>query len=352
MKLSTTALVAVLLSTAAVSAAPTQITAEKIDTNSLVKKSDINDVMALIEQLGQNNQKRALIEDEAQLLELATRDQSLLAQLITALLNSGLIGDIWKILTTDQQLKSLVVGMVKSAIKGAIAQGPALIQAVWQSGLLQTIFKDIFQNGELRPLLFSAAKAIFSSGLNLLKAFLAMRNGGSSGTTPAPSTGSGAAAKRELDTDASDNVIRLFDLSQLGDDDFIDKRDMLAVAQQVYTAIKNTGLVQGLVQKALADPQASISLLTNVLKKGWVLGTDVYNWANQSGILQSGLKWLGANGATYASDVAQFLGNQIAQGKASVSDIDNAQPISGGTTTPTAAAAAPAASGYKQRRNY
>lgn len=337
MKLSSTALVAVLLSATAVSAAPTQITAENVNTNSLVKKSDVNDVLALIEQLGQNKQKRDLIEDESELIEFDKRQDSLLAQLITALQNSGLIGDIWKILTTDTALRSLVVGLVKKAIQGAIAEGPALIQAVWQSGLLQTIFKDVFQNDQLRPVLFSIAKAIFLSGLNLLKAFLASRTGGTS------STPSGA-SKRDAE------AVRFDEISALNSDEYIDKRDMLAVAQQVYTAIKNTGLVQGLVQKALANPQASISLLTNVLKQGWVVGEDVYNWANQSGILKKGLQWMATNGPTYAADVAKFLGNMITQGKASVSDIDNAAPISSSSTSTPTTGASPSSS--NQRRYY
>lgn len=336
MKLSSTALLALLVSATAVSAAPTQITAENVNTNSLVKKSDVNDVLALIEQLGQNKQKRDLIEDEHELIEFDKRQDSLLAQLITALQNSGLIADIWKILTTDTALRTVVVGLVKKAIQGAIADGPALIQALWQSNLLQTIFKDVFENSQLRPILFSIGKAIFQSGLNLLKAFLASRTGGTS--TPS------GASKREAE------AVRFDEISALNADEYIDKRDMMAVAEQVYTAIKNTGLVQGLVQKALANPQASISLLTNVLKQGWVVGEDIYNWANQSGLLKKGLQWMSANGATYANDVAKFLGNMITQGKASVSDVDNAAPISySSTSTPTTGATT---SSGNQRRYY
>lgn len=349
MKLSTTTLLAVLLSSTAVFAAPTPITAEKVDTSALIKKSDVNDVMAIIEQLGENKRKRDLIEDENELMDLSKRDESLLSQLIVALQNSGLISDIWKILTTDQTLKTLVVGLVKKAVQGAITEGPALIQAIWQSGLLQSIFKNVFQNSELRPVLFSIAKSIFSSGLNLLKLFLASKTGG---TTSTAST----AAKRDAMPDASYMV----DLSDFNTEEYLDKRDALAVAELIYTAIKNTGLVQGLVQKALADPQASISLLTTVLKKGWVLGEDIYSWANQAGLIKSGLTWIAANGATYASEVAQFIGKLITSGKATVADVDNAQPLSSyGISATSTATAAPAATGTaatstatKQKRRY
>lgn len=339
---------AVLLSSTAVFAAPTQIMNDKVDTNALIKKSDVNDVLAIIEQLNQNQQKRELIEDEDLLMELSKRDSSLLSQLIVALQNSGLIKDVWNVLTTDTTLKTLVVGLVKKAIQGAVTEAPALIQALWQSGLLQTIFKDVFQNSQLRPILFSIAKEIFASGLNLLKFFLASRTGGTSS-----SAASGTGSKR----DAVAAPVNMVDVADFNSEDYIDKRDALAVAEQIFTAIKNTGLVQGLVKKALADPQASISFLTSVLKQGWVVGEDIYNWANQSGLLKSGLKWISANGATYAAEVAKFLGGMITGGKASTSDIDNAQPMSAygsastvaTTTTPTVATSA--ASGNK-RRNY
>lgn len=328
---------AVLLSSTAVFAAPTQIVNEQVDTTALIKKSDVNDVLAIIEQLNQNQQKRDLIQDEDLLMELSKRDSSLLSQLIVALQNSGLIGDVWKILTTDQTLKNLVVGLVKSAIQGAVTQAPALIQALWQSGLLQTVFKDIFQNSQLRPILFSIAKEIFASGLNLLKYFLASRTGGSTST---------ASGTSKRDADAA--PVNMVELSDFNSDDYIDKRDALAVAEQIFNAIKSTGLVQGLVKKALADPQASISFLTTVLKEGWVLGTDVYNWANQSGLLKSGLAWISANGATYAAEVAKFLGGLITKGTVSTSDIDNAKPMSSygaaTTTTPTVAATSTAVS--------
>lgn len=331
---------AVLLSSAAVYAAPTQIMNEQVDTTALIKKSDVNDVLAIIEQLNQNQQKRELIEDEDLLMELSKRDSSLLSQLIVALQNSGLIKDVWNILTTDQTLRTLVVGLVKKAIQGAVTEAPALIQALWQSNLLQTIFKDVFQNSQLRPILFSIAKEIFASGLNLLKYFLASRTGG------ATSTPSGSSKR---DADAA--PVNMVDLADFNSDDYIDKRDALAVAEQIFTAIKNTGLVQGLVKKALADPQASISFLTSVFKQGWVLGEDVYNWANESGLLKAGMKWISANGATYAAEVAKFIGGLITGGKATTSDIDNAQPMSSygtaTTTTPTVATAAATGTGKR-----
>ncbi|QEL63079.1 hypothetical protein SBP28_005055 [Candidozyma auris] len=278
MKYTTPTLLAILASASFASAAPTAVNFES-QTTTLVKKDE-----------------RDLIEDEGELHELSKRADNLLGQLLSALSSSGIIGDVWNILTTDQQLKSVLGDLIKSAVQGAITHGPALIKAVWQSGLLQ--------------------KAIFSSGLNLLKAFLANRNNNNNGQQ-----------KREAEAAAIEEF-------NFNPDMYYDKRDLLDVAQTVVTAIKNTGIVQNLVKKALADPQASISFLTNALKNGVVVAKDIYNWSKDNGLLQSGLDFIKKNGPTFAKDIANFLGGKIANGEASVKDIDDADAgTSSGTST-------------------
>lgn len=325
MKFSTPTLMAILATSAVVSAAPSPI--EISHSTQLVKKSDVANALSIIEELGQLNAKRSLSEDGNEIIEISKRADSLLAELISALSNSGIIGDVWNILTTDSTLKTEVVSLVKEALTGAVAAAPSLIKAVWNSGLLQAIFEDIYNSSDLRLVLFSAAKTLFSSGLNLLKAFLAAKTG-SSTTTTAASTTTTAAAKREIA------------IAQFDSDEFYDKRDLVSVAETVYTAIKNTGIVQSLVKKVLADPQASISFLETVIKKGWVVGKDIYNWANSSGLLKEGLTWIANNGGKYATAIAEFLGSKIVSGSATTSDVDNASTISTTATTTTSTSTA------------
>lgn len=139
MKFSTPTLLAILATSAVVSAAPTTVTGQTAsESTQLVRKSDITDALSIIEELGSLKQKRDVIEDEAELTQLSKRADSLLSELITALTNSGIIGDVWDALTKDSELKTELGSLVKSAVKTAVTQGPALIKAVYNSGFSQT----------------------------------------------------------------------------------------------------------------------------------------------------------------------------------------------------------------------
>lgn len=338
MKFSTPILLAILTTSTVVGAAPSTITQSTSDFTGLVKKSDISNALSIIEELGQLNQKRELVEDENELFELSKRADSLLSQLLTSLANSGIIGDVWNFLTTDSTLRTTVVALIKKAVQGAITYGPSLIKAVYNSGYIQKFLTYIYNDASLRSTLLSVAKTIFSSGLNLLKAFLSTKTSSTTTTataaattiktTAAATTTTKAAAKRE-------DLELEFDPEM-----YFDKRDLLTVAETVYTAIKNTGIVQSLVLKALADPQASISFLTSALKNGLVLAEDVYLWAKSSGVLSSAISWIEKDGLTYAKDIAEFFGNLIVSGTVSVSQIDNASTSAAASTTTKSTAAA------------
>ncbi|SGZ55574.1 CIC11C00000001122 [Sungouiella intermedia] len=329
MKFSTPTLLAILATSAVVGAAPTTIS--EANTAGLIKKSDISDALSIIEELGQLNQKRAFVEDENELFELSKRADSLLGQLITTLTNSGIIGDVWHFLTTDSQLRTTLINVTKKAFSAALTYGPSVVKAIYNSGYIQKFFNLLYTDSLLRTTLFSVAKTIFGSGLNLLKAFLATKDG-STATNTAAAPASTPAAKREETLDFDPEL-------------YYDKRDALTIAQSVYNAIKLTGIVQGLVSKALADPNATISFLTSALKNGLVVVEDIYSWAKTSGVLDSAVNFLKTDGVKYAKAIATFLGNKIVNGSATVNDVDNAP---GATTTTTAGTGA--ASGTQAKR--
>lgn len=331
MKYSTPTLLAILASASFVSAAPTQVDNSQF-TSALVKKEDVGEALLILDEIASLNHKRSLSDDENEIFELSKRADNLLGDLISALSNSGIIGTVWDTLTKDENLKSTLSDVVKAAVKGAVSYGPAIIKAVWQSGLLQNIFSEVWNNQELRSALFNAAKAIFSSGLNLLKAFLANRNSGDN-------------SKREAEALPEE-------VHNFNPDMYYDKRDLVSVAQTIVTAIKNTGIVQNLVKKALADPQATVSFLTSALKNGVVVVKDIYNWSKDNGLLQAGIDFISKNGPTFAKDIANFLGSKISNGEASVSDIDNALGSSDGTQTASGNAKRAVPTTLVQRRLY
>lgn len=322
MKFSQTTLLAVLASSAFVSAAPA-IVAEQ----SMVKREDVNDVLAILKEIKEHNAKREYLEGDA-LIEHDKRADSALGNLISALSNSGIIGQVWNTLTTNDAIKTSLSNIIQSAIQTAVVQGPALISAIWNSGLLGDIFNTFLNDADLRNAFLGVAQSIFGTAVNLITSWLS-GSSSSSTTTAAASTSTGAAAKREL-----------LDLNA----EYIDKRDLSSIIQFIVQEISDSGIVSSLVNKALADPQASISFLTSAFKNGLVIAQDVYNWAKQSGLWDSALSYISANAGTWASAIASFLGNALTSGKVSASEIDNANSgVSARSTTPVSTAAAAAA---------
>lgn len=319
MKFSQTTLLAVLASSAFVSAAPA-IVAEQ----SMVKREDVNDVLAILKEIKEHNAKREYLEGDA-LIEHDKRADSALGNLISALSNSGIISQVWNTLTTNDAIKTSLSNIVQSAIQTAVVQGPALISAIWNSGLLGDIFNDFLNDTDLRSAFLDVAKSIFGTAVNLITSWLS-GSSSSSTTTAAASTSTGTAAKREL-----------LDLNA----EYIDKRDLSSIIQFIVQEISDSGIVSSLVNKALADPQASISFLTSAFQNGLVIVQDVYDWAKQSGLWDSALSYISANAGTWASAIASFLGNALTSGTVSASEIDNASSsVSARSTTPVSTAAA------------
>ncbi|EAZ62878.1 predicted protein [Scheffersomyces stipitis CBS 6054] len=323
MKLSNTALLAIVASSTLVAAAP----AKKREFTT-VKRSDINEVLEILKDIQGLKQKREFLEGD-ELIALDARADNAIVDLISALFNSGIIGEIWNTLTTDTALQSTLKNLIQSAINGLIVQGPALISAIWNSGLIGNLFNTLINDADVRSSFLGVVKYIFDFALNLI-------TGGSSTTAaaaPAPAPSAAPAAKREIT-----------ELNLNGE--YLDKRDVSEVVTYIYNAIKDSGIVTTLINKVLADPQQSISFLTSALQYGVVAVEDVYGWAKSSGLLDEALQYLQENGGTYIGAIASWLSGAISSGSVSASDIAAASvPSNTGATSvaTTAAAAAPAA---------
>ena len=319
MKFSQSTLFAILAISAFVSAAPVGTSTGSELT--FVKRSDTTEILEILSELQHLTQKRELIDSDEELEILNKRADSAIGNLISAFASSGIIGEVWSTLTTDPAIKAQLGGLIKGALQTALVQGPALIKAIWNSGLITKLFNSLLNDTELRSAFLGVAKSLFSTALNLLGA--AKKPATTPAATPAaaaPAAATGA-YKREVIT---------------GDDEFLDKRDLASIIGFVVTEIKNSGIVSGLINKVLADPQKSIAFLTSALKNGVVIFEDVYGYAKSSGLLASGLNYLKAHGGQYASAIASFLSGQISSGKVSPSEINNAPT---GTSTASTGAA-------------
>lgn len=354
MKLSQTTLFAILASSAFVSAAPAAVVAE----NSLVTRGDANEILEILSSIKQINEKRDIVS-ESESFELSKRADNLVTELVASLASSGVIADVWDTLTQDEALRSEILNIVKTTVKAALVQGPALLKAIWDSGLISKLFHDILNDSDLRSVLLKLAKSLFSTALNLLKAYRSGSSGSSAtATTAAVSVETNTAVAVAVTTDnsaatgsssgGSDVDISVIPSpSQYNsgakrdfiDGEFLDKRDVASVVTTVAKQIKDSGLVSSLIQKVMADPEKSITFMTSLLKKGFVLAEDLIGWAKSSGLLNEALEYLEKNGGQYSGALASFLGEQIESGNVTASDIDNADTSSAltGTTIATTA---------------
>lgn len=368
MKLSHTTLLAILATTSLAASIPQPV----VSDTTLVKRSDANEILNILDELNAIKVKRDLVETEEEHLELLKRQDSVIGDLLSGLASSGIIQDVWNTLTTDQELRSEIGDLTKAAIQGLIVRGPALIKALFNSGLIGKIFKDVINDKTLLNGLLGAAKALFSTGLNLLTNRSGSSTAAAAATTAATTTtaapaaagtttaaaaaaNTAAAAAGGLSPTNTDSAAYASIAAQYKREEgveYLEKKDLLSLISTVVTEIKNSGIFSSLINKVLADPQASISFLTTVLQKGVVLGEDVYNWAKNNGLLEKGLQWLQTNGGTYAGAVANLVGDLIDGGKVLASDVDNATTAGAATSTTTTAATTATTVVKRVRRNY
>lgn len=298
MRLSTATLVAILAATACANS----FTVPEISDDLLVTRTDAYEILDILSELQAiTNQKRALGEDHEDYLLLEARADSALGNFITALSNSGLIGQVFNTLTTNAALKTELSNLIKSAIQGLIVQGPALISAVWNAGLLQEIFQAFVNDADLRNSFLGVLSSIVQAALGLFT------GGGSSTATTATTPQTTGSSKRQFTPEDIERIKRDLPIDFVSEGEYLDKRDLISTLVTVVKTIYDSGLVQSLIQKAFQDPAATISFLTSALKTGVVVIGDIYNWAKSSGILDSILKWLSANGSSILSEVVSFL---------------------------------------------
>ena len=69
--------------------------------------------------------------------------------------------------------------------------------------------------------------------------------------------------------------------------EYLSERDLASILSWIVQTIKDTGIVQSLVNQVINNPDTVISFLTSALKNGLVIVEDLYDWAKQSGFVGS-----------------------------------------------------------------
>lgn len=328
MKFSTTTALAILASSVAVQAAPIDAAqaahAQFASSTDLtfVKKSDAAQIKSLIAEISHINKKREFTDDPVELAELQRRADSAIGNLLSAFLNSGIISDIFNTLTTDSGIRSSL-GSILSTVGSAIVQNAKpLLSAIWNSGILGKVFNDVINDKDLINAFLAAIPDVLLAVTSLLGYF----TGGSSSSSTASSSG---ASKREI-----------LDMSNLSEDEYLSKRDLSSIIAWVVQEIKDSGIIQNLVNNFLQDPSKYLTIIGNVLLSALNIGEEIFNWAKSSGLLESGLNWLENNGGSFLGSLAKIISSLLGSSSSSSSSTPST------ASAAAAAAPSPAAQGY------
>lgn len=265
-------------------------------------------------------------------------------------------------MNNDTELKTQIKSTVEATVKGAIVHGPALIKAVIDSGLIGDLFHDISNDSELQDVFAKIAKELFNDAVELVEGqFNISSSGSSSSGSSSPlsirptgsgsshnsitkiSLGGGSSPTASSNTDLSlpsggsgsgvtYSSIDLSGLDKRENYEMLEKDDLANVVISIVQEIANSGIVQSLVQKVVSNPQQVVNFLSAALREGTVILLDLYNWAKQSGILQEGLNWLAKNAGGIVGTLAGFVAKLFGDGSSAAS----------GSAAPTAAAQATA----------
>lgn len=267
--------------------------------NVVLKREEVNNMLSQFSELKALRAKRdSLLGDEVALMELDKRAGSVLDNLITSLISSGLLGKVFSDITGSPELKSAVGNIAKSVFSAVLANGGALITGVLDSHVLQDTFSTIVNDADLRSAVIAAGEALLKTALSLVTNFLGA--GSSSTNTAAPAAPSGA-AKRDLDLEDLQEFIGNFNLEDLESffSDNLNKRDLASLISTIFDDIVN---------KIKADPQGAINVAKTLLHDGLVIGEEIFNWAKSSGLISRLINFLANSSNGLLSILGKILG--------------------------------------------
>ncbi|CAN3361911.1 hypothetical protein DICA0_D00562 [Diutina catenulata] len=292
MKFSTTTLLALAAASVAQGSAIPMAQAQ-VDVPAVIKSLE-----GLRDALGARD-LNAMSHDE--LNEFAKRDLGdALSQLISAFSNSGILGDIWNTISTNDDLKNQVFGLVKSIFSSVVGALPNLISAIWNSGLLQNIFKKLTEDGELQSAIWNLVKEGFNTILGML-------------------TGGNNQAKRELES--------IYDTHM----EMMGKRDLGEIVSSLF---------QSVVSWIQANPDTIKNILNSVVGLIGKVLPQILNWLTTSGVFEQILNAIaglfknsGANTGEAAAAIAA-VGQSLGANSQAAAALDKiADAVSSGAAT-------------------
>lgn len=266
MKLSHSALITVLATSAAVQAAPAAIK-ESQQSTQVVKREELELALAEFEALQALKVKRADLANE-----LSEREYQIVTQVLTAIKDTELAPVVLKFFVSNETLKNLTITTLEYVIKSGLISLEALLDLAVQSGLVVSVLNDVLGNCQVYVSIIDLAKSIIG---NLLGGLLSKRDGINRPYT----LDEGMSMLRR------DGLIRpsIFDQTSPAE-----KRDVDDIVVNLLESLASSGLATQVVETVLTDTSFisfGAQLVKELNSQGLISITKLVSAVSLSGLL-------------------------------------------------------------------
>lgn len=261
MKLSSATFAAIIAYTALTNAAPAPVGSQKNQLE--VRQVDHEALIAQIESLSAYKVKRDSISDELQ-----KREYEIVTEVLSALNDTNYAPKIIKYLATNSVTKPITVNTIVAVLKSGKVDLSAVLSALVDSGLINTVIGDVISDCTIYEKLFALAKSLIS---NLKEKVTEKIEEGVTSFT----------SKRDnLPSIAASEDAAIFDK----------RADSDSVVINLLQSLGNSGLASSVVESILTDSSYipfATELIEAVLSSDALDITDVISAVKESGLLGS-----------------------------------------------------------------
>lgn len=271
MKLSHSALLAVMATSAVVQAAPAPIKDRQL--TQLTKRDDLERALAQYEELQALKIKRSDLD-----AELTEREYQIVTQVLTAIKDTELAPVVLKFFVSNTTLKNLTITGLEYVIKSGLISLHQLLDLAVQSGLVVSVVNDVLSNCEVYVSIIDIAKSLVK---NLLGGLL-KRDG----------------PKRPYTLEEGMEMLRRDGLMTPGmleqtSDVGAEKRDVDEIVVNLLESLASSGLASQVVETVLTDTSFlsfGAELIKELNSQGLIKISTLVSAVSQSGLLPQLIK--------------------------------------------------------------
>lgn len=309
MRLSSTAITAILAYTTFIEAAPAQFEAS---SELAVREIDHKELIARIEAFSEYKNKRDSITDE-----LDKREYEIVTQVLSALNDTNLAPKIIHYFATNATFEPIVINAIVGLLKSGLLDFDSLLSALVDSGLINKVIDDVISDCTLYEKLFSLAASLIK---NLASKVEDLIEEGVEKLTSKREDVALPAVVQFDERDTSDVVINL--LQSLGNSGLAS-----SVVKSILTDSSYIPFAVDLIKQVLANNALDIGEVISAVKESGLLGSlfrKIFSLSTLETVVTTAF-------AAFNGDCGGSLGTATTTGKATTT----AKAITGGQATTT-----------------